>query len=62
MILVSLIETGNGIGFEISGHADFAVKGRDVVCSAVSAMVQMAEVGMNQILGLKKNSQKNRVF
>lgn len=35
-------------GFVVEGHADYAEHGRDIVCSAVSAMTQMIEVGLER--------------
>ncbi len=32
-------EHGGNIGFRCSGHAGFAVHGKDIVCAAVSALV-----------------------
>ncbi len=42
MIRAEFYETkGKLIGFRISGHAGFALNGRDVVCAAVSSAVQL---------------------
>ena len=41
------------IGYNIFGHANFAPKGKDIVCSAVSSIAQTAILGLNEIL--KKN-------
>lgn len=40
MINVSLFEDSNKnvVGFEVSGHAEYADPGMDIVCSAVSAL------------------------
>ncbi|MFT9451595.1 ribosomal-processing cysteine protease Prp [Liquorilactobacillus ghanensis] len=34
------------IGFEISGHANYAAKGSDIVCAAVSALSQAITNGL----------------
>jgi len=39
--------------FEISGHARYAQKGEDIVCSAVSAVVLTTILGIEEILELK---------
>lgn len=41
------------IGYNVFGHANFAPKGKDIVCSAVSSITQTALLGLNEIL--KKN-------
>ena len=33
----------------IEGHADYAEHGKDIVCSAVSAVLQTAQLGLKQI-------------
>lgn len=38
------------IGYNIFGHANFAPKGKDIVCSAVSSIAQTAILGLNEIL------------
>ncbi len=40
MISVTVVrnETGKYIGFSSTGHADYDVEGRDIVCSAVSVL------------------------
>ena len=35
--------------FSISGHANAGPFGRDIVCAAVSAVVQMALMGVEQV-------------
>lgn len=47
------------IGFEISGHSEYAERGRDIVCAAVSSMTQMAVVGLENILKLRTNIRKD---
>ena len=37
-------------GFQIKGHAGFAKKGKDIVCSAVSALAQTAVIGLGEYL------------
>lgn len=37
-------------GFSVRGHSDFAEEGQDIVCAAVSTLVQAAVVGIEEIL------------
>ncbi len=43
------------LGFSISGHADFAERGADIVCAAVSSAVSMAANGITEVCKLKAN-------
>lgn len=38
------------IGYNIFGHANFAPKGKDIVCSAVSSITQTALLGLKELL------------
>ncbi len=42
-------------GFQVKGHSRFAESGKDIVCSAVSAVTQMTVKGLDEVLGLKTN-------
>lgn len=44
---------GNFVGFNISGHANYADYGKDIVCAAVSSALQMIANGLTEILKLK---------
>lgn len=46
-----LIENEKTTGFEIKGHADFAEKGEDAVCAAVSSAAYMAANTITEIIG-----------
>lgn len=39
-------------GFEISGHAEYADKGNDIVCASVSSAVQMATNTITDVIGV----------
>jgi uncharacterized protein len=39
-------------GFEVSGHADYAGKGHDIVCASVSSAVQMAANTVTEVIGV----------
>ncbi|MGN1034159.1 MAG: ribosomal-processing cysteine protease Prp [Oscillospiraceae bacterium] len=43
----------NFVGFNISGHANYADYGKDIVCAAVSSALQMVTNGLTEILKLK---------
>lgn len=40
MILVKITDDLNGARVVVTGHANYAPKGKDIVCSAVSTLVQ----------------------
>ncbi|MCK4777450.1 MAG: ribosomal-processing cysteine protease Prp, partial [Actinomycetia bacterium] len=50
----------NGVfsGFVSYGHTFYDVKGKDVVCSAVSTLLQTFEFGLKEILKLKTDCKK----
>ncbi len=54
----------NGIIYacQIKGHSGFDEKGKDIVCSAISAASQMALVGLQEVLGLKVESKMTDGF
>jgi len=37
-------------GFQVKGHADFKEEGKDIVCSAISALAQTAVIGLGEYL------------
>lgn len=49
-------------GFSVRGHAGFAPAGHDIVCSAVSAVVHMAALGLTQVLSLPADVQQTDGF
>lgn len=40
MILVDFTEDDKGVSLKVSGHSGQADKGKDIVCAAVSALIQ----------------------
>src|SRR5690625_4590181 len=40
------------VGFFASGHAEYAPKGEDIVCAAVSALTQTALLGLQHHIGI----------
>jgi uncharacterized protein YsxB (DUF464 family) len=50
MITVTVTrENGNPVGFRVSGHANMGEYGEDLVCAAVSAIVQTAILGITEV-------------
>lgn len=43
----------NILRLELSGHADFAEHGKDIVCAGVSALVQTAVLGIENLTTVK---------
>ena len=50
MIAVTVVrENGSPVGFSVSGHANMGAYGEDLVCAAVSAVVQTAILGITEV-------------
>ena len=49
----------NFVGFNISGHANYADYGKDIVCAAVSSALQMVTNGLTEILKLRCKIKKD---
>ncbi len=50
MITVTVTrENGDPVGFRVSGHANMGEYGEDLVCAAVSAIVQTAILGITEV-------------
>ena len=47
------VENDRITGFSVSGHSGYAEAGSDIVCAAISAVVTMAEVTINEVCGAK---------
>ncbi len=53
MITVTVTrENGTPVGFSVSGHANMGEYGEDLVCAAVSAIVQTAILGITDVCNL----------
>jgi uncharacterized protein YsxB (DUF464 family) len=50
------------LGFEVSGHASYSDKGRDVVCASVTSAVQMASNTLTEILGAGAQIKKTDAY
>ncbi|HHW70773.1 MAG TPA: ribosomal-processing cysteine protease Prp [Clostridiales bacterium] len=55
MINIFIIRNDSGKikGFEVSGHAGYAQKGEDIVCAAVSAIIQTAVMGIYDVISVE---------
>lgn len=45
--MIKIILTEDSI--EISGHANYAEPGKDIVCASVSTIIQLAQMGLRQL-------------
>ena len=53
MIDVTVLRAGGEtFGFTSSGHAEYDEYGRDIVCSAVSALTQTCVLGLTKVVGI----------
>ena len=53
MITVTVTrENGEPVGFKVSGHANMGEYGEDLVCAAVSAIVQTAVLGITDVCNI----------
>ena len=61
MIEAVILKNSRGViqGFKIKGHAGFDNPGKDIVCSAVSAIVYTALGGLNELVGFRSYTEKN---
>ncbi|MCX7828290.1 MAG: ribosomal-processing cysteine protease Prp [Thermanaerothrix sp.] len=46
-------DSGLAVGFEAVGHSGAASRGEDVVCAAVSTLLQALELGITQVVGVR---------
>ena len=53
MIVFSEITERGRTGLSVRGHANYAVKGADIVCAAVSAIAQTALLGVQRFASLE---------
>ena len=47
--VLDITENGTYTGFTVKGHSGSAPKGKDIVCAAVSAIVQTALIGIDEV-------------
>ncbi len=56
MIKVTFFVANGGIlGFEAKGHSGYAEYGKDIICSAISALTQTAVIGFKKVLKIDVN-------
>jgi len=53
MKAVLYCRSGQLQGFKLEGHAGWGESGKDIVCSALSAIAHMTAVGITEIMGLR---------
>ena len=60
MIKVKFIKNENNfVGVDCSGHAGYADMGADIVCAAVSSLVQNVEIALSEVLNINLNVNRN---
>ncbi|MFA6860447.1 MAG: ribosomal-processing cysteine protease Prp [Clostridia bacterium] len=60
MTNITLIKRhGNIVAFECKGHSGYAKNGEDIVCAAISAIVQTVEIGVIEVLNISAKVNKN---
>ena len=61
MITIKIERNNNNeiISFSLNGHAGYDVQGKDIVCAAVSAVTNMALIGLAEKLKLKLKFEKS---
>ena len=63
--LVFKERNGEIIGFTCNGHSDYASEGADIVCAAISTLVQNVEICLSEVLKIKislERDDKNAKF
>ncbi|HOP73769.1 MAG TPA: ribosomal-processing cysteine protease Prp [Bacillota bacterium] len=62
MVRITLYRDGSNhyIGFDCSGHADFAEAGSDIVCAGISALTQTTILALDRLVGLDMDVQADQ--
>ena len=47
------------MGFTCNGHAGYASSGEDIVCAAISSLVQNTEICLSEVMNIKLNVKRN---
>ncbi len=55
-------ESGKPVQIIVKGHAEFAEKGRDIVCSAVSALIQTLVLSIGRLTPYKQTVVNEKGF
>lgn len=53
MVNITFYKKKHIYGFEADGHANFDIEGKDIVCAAVSILLQSCFLGLTKILYIK---------
>ncbi len=61
MTVIEVCRTGVSCTLKVSGHSGYAEAGNDIVCSAVSVLVQTLHIGLSDVLGLTISSSVDEV-
>ena len=60
MTAVTFFRDDKGLnGFRAKGHSGFAQEGEDIVCAALSALTQTAEMGLRKVAGARIRTELN---
>ena len=51
-VTIDRLPSGSITAFRSSGHAGYAASGSDIVCAAISAILQTAALGLREVAGL----------
>ena len=55
MVTVTMLQQGGRtVGFTSTGHANHGEAGKDIVCSAISALTTTCCLGLTEVVGLKE--------
>ena len=57
-----LNKKGSEISFSVEGHAGLDQKGSDIVCAAVSVLVQTAVIAIHRIAGIHQRIEQREGF
>ena len=62
MVIVTVTRDVKGkiVQFEATGHADFAKSGEDIVCAAVSSLLQTTLLGLQEYLKINLEINKEK--
>lgn len=59
MTEIRVIRNENTVcGLELSGHSGYDEEGRDIVCAALSTLIQTLEIGLTEVLEIEGVSTK----
>lgn len=50
---------GSVVSLVASGHTGYAESGEDIVCAAISAIIQTAAMGLTEVAGIKARVDRN---